>query len=252
MEFMDTDRVLRIALLAGEILMQSGTEIYRAEDTARIICKSYGVEAECFFMPTGIFISGYGEEKKTITQMKRITTRTVDLHRIEMINAFSRKINEEKISIEEAEKELHAIGACPYFKFSTMLLAAAFTAPVYTLMFHGTMLDALLAAAISMIIFLVNSGISKIGFFQFFSVFISGMIAGALAVFANNIYPVIHIDKVIIGAIMILVPGIALTNAIKDALKGDLVSSIARIGEALLVVIAVGAGVGLMITIKLY
>ncbi|MGE5677588.1 MAG: threonine/serine exporter family protein [Pseudomonadota bacterium] len=249
---MDTERVLRIALLAGETLMQSGAEIYRAEDTARIICKSYDVEAECVFMPTGIFISGYGEDNRSVSQLKRITTRTVDLHRIEMINTFSRKINEEQISIEEAEKELLRIKECPYFKFSTMLAAASLTAPVYTLLFNGTVQDALLAAMISTILYIVNSGISSIGFFPFFSVFISGMLAGALTIFANILYPMIHMDKVIIGAIMILVPGIAITNAIKDALKGDLLSSLTRIGEALLVVTAVGAGVGLMMTIKLH
>lgn len=248
---MDIERILRIALLAGETMMQSGAEIYRAEDTARIICKSYGVEAECFFMPTGIFISGYGADNKSFSQMKRITNRTVDLHRIEMINTFSRMINEEQISLEEAEKELLRIKECPYFKFSTMLAAAALTAPVYTLLFHGTMPDALLAAAISTILYIINSGISSIGIFPFFTLFISGMLAGALTIFAQKIYPVIQIDKVIIGAIMILVPGIPITNAIKDALKGDLVSSIARIGEALLVVTAVGAGVGLMMTIAL-
>lgn len=248
---MDTDRILRIALLAGEILMESGSEIYRAEDTARIISKSYGVTAECFFMPTGIFISGYGEDKKSISLMKRITHRTVDLHRIEMVNAFSRKLNKENILIEEAEQELLRISECPYFKFPTMLTAAAFTAPVYTLLFKGTMLDALVAAVISTVIFLVNSGISKVGFFQFFSLFISGIIAGAMTIFASKIYPPINIDKVIAGAIMILVPGLAITSAIKDALKGDLVSSISRIGDALLVVAAVGAGVGLMITIGL-
>lgn len=248
---MDTDRVLRIALLAGEILMQSGSEIYRAEDTARIISKSYGINAECFFMPTGIFISSYGEDKKAISLMKRITTRTVDLQRIEMINAFSRKINKESISIEEAEKELQKISEYPYRKFPTMLIAAAFTAPVYSLLFKGTITDALISAPISAVIFIVNFGISKIGFFQFFSLFVSGIIAGALTIFAKEVYPLINIEKVIAGSIMILVPGIAITSAIKDALKGDLVSSVARIGEALLVVVAIGVGLGLMIIIGL-
>jgi uncharacterized membrane protein YjjP (DUF1212 family) len=250
--FMDTDRVLRLALLAGEILMQSGSEIYRAENTARIISKSYGVNAECFFMPTGIFISGCGEDNNAISLMKRITNRTVDLHRIEMINSFSRKINKESISIEEAEKELHKISEYPYRNFPSLLIAAAFTASVYSLLFKGTITDALIAAPISAVIYLASSGISKIGFFQFFSLFVSGIIAGALAIFAKEVYPLINIDKVIAGSIMILVPGIAITSAIKDALKGDLVSSVARIGEALLVVAAVGVGLGLMIIIGLH
>lgn len=249
---MDTGRVLKVALLAGEILMQSGSEVYRAEDTAKIIAKGLGVDAECFFMPTGIFISGSGEDGKPISLMKRITRRTVDLHRIEMVNAFSRRISEENLSLEEAEKELLQIMEGPYFKFPVMLFAAAITAPVYTLLFKGTITDAIIAAPISVIIFLINSEISKVGFFQFFSLFVSGVIAGALTVFAKEVYPPIYIDKVITGAIMILVPGIAITSAIKDALKGDLVSSISRIGEALLTVVAIGVGVGLMITIGLH
>ena len=48
---------------------------------------------------------------------------------------FSRKIKNERISIEEAEKELHKIKAYSRRGFPLMLIAATFTAPVYSLLF---------------------------------------------------------------------------------------------------------------------
>ncbi|WDU83434.1 threonine/serine exporter family protein [Caloramator sp. Dgby_cultured_2] len=58
--------------------------------------------------------------------------------------------------------------------------------------------------------------------------------AAILTLIFKNLINAVNLDKVIIGSIMILVPGIAMTNAIKDALYGDLISSFARFGEALL------------------
>ena len=86
---MDTDRVLEIALLAGEII-QSGSEIYRAEDTARIISESYGVKARMFLCQQGYLFQAMVKIKSNFINEENYN-RTVDLHRIEMINGFFKK-----------------------------------------------------------------------------------------------------------------------------------------------------------------
>ena len=54
-------------------------------------------------------------------------------------------------------------------------------------------------------------------------------------------------DKIIIGGIMLLVPGLAITNAIRDTMAGDLVAGNARMMEAFFVSVAIATGAGTML-----
>lgn len=249
---MQTKQVMEIAALAAEILLSSGAEIYRVEYTAKSICKSYGIECECFVMPTGFTISCIGSENETLTYVKRVENRTMDLHKIDSINGFSRSLENEKMDYNDAIKMLKNIEKMPYFKLPTRCIAAGLIAFSFTMLFKGTLKDSIAAFFISMLIFKVKNDIESIGFFQFFEYFISGIIAGGTSLIAHKLFPILHIDKLIIGSIMILVPGVSITNGIKDALYGDLISSFTRLGEAIFIAIAVGVGVGVMLTFGVY
>lgn len=89
------------------------------------------------------------------------------------------------------------------------------------------------------------------GFFQFLEYFISGLFVGGLSVLAIKLFPGLDIYNIIIGSIMILLPGVAITNGIKDALYGDTVSSLYRVAETVFISVAVGSGVGIILTIGL-
>ena len=74
---MDFDKVLHIATFAGRIILESGGETYRVEETICRICAAYGIRyAESFVTPTGIMVSVYDENNYTTTLVKRVTNRT--------------------------------------------------------------------------------------------------------------------------------------------------------------------------------
>ena len=56
-------------------------------------------------------------------------------------------------------------------------------------------------------------------------------------------------DTVIVSSLMPLVPGVAITNAVRDTLQGDYISGSARMLEAFLKAasIALGVGIGVML-----
>lgn len=243
---METKEVLEIALLSGEILLISGAEVYRVEETIKRISDSYNVNCECFVMPTGIFVSSNGNGDGFVSYVRRIKGRSMDLHKIELINNFSRKVSDNPLTYDEAMKELEYIQKGPFFKLPFMLLAAGMTAFVYVLLFKGTLFEASIAFAISALIYSFQEKSKNAGF-QFLQLLIAGMIAGGTSIGMKRIFPVLNIDKIIIGSIMILVPGVAITNSIEDALYGDMVSSISRMGEAIFIAIAVGIGVAIML-----
>ncbi|MEF9951896.1 MAG: threonine/serine exporter family protein [Clostridium sp.] len=248
---MDTSKVLQLAMELGEILLTSGAEVYRVEETIRRVCKSYGIECDCFATLTGIFISteGTSEDIHSLTTIRRIKDRSVDLHKIELVNAFSRSLETKQLSYSDAMKKMDEIKKRPYFSFPIMLLAASFNAFVYSCLFGGDAIDGAVAFLISMTIFSLKEYMAKYGFFEFLQLFLSGIIAGGMTLLFKNFIPELNIDKVIVGAIMVFVPGVAITSGIKDALNGDIVSSSGRIGEAILTACALGAGVGIMLVL---
>lgn len=248
---MEAKQVLEIALSAGQILLSNGAETYRIEETIEKICNSYNLQCECISTAKGIIVSILIENDEKITSIKKIRTKCVDLYRIELVNSFSRNIENNPVPYEEAKNILKNIEGAPYFSFSVRLFAASMTSFIYTLFFNGTIYDALISAVISIGIYYMLEKISGVGFFQFFQYFFSGFIIGSFSLIAQRLLPFINKGNVITGAIMILLPGVALTNGIKDIIYGDFESGIAKFGESMLVITAIGAGIGTALSLEI-
>lgn len=241
---MEAKKVLEIAIEAGQMLLSNGGEAYRVEETIEKICGSYGLKCECMTISTGIFVSIMDGENEKVTSLKRIKQRGVDLHKIELINSFSRELQENPLEYEEAKKRLKEINDNPVFSLKVRLFSASMTSFVYTLFFNGTIYDAVVSTFIGLGIYIIQEKISKMGFFQFFQFFFSGFIIGGISIVIGLFLPFVDKNNVIAGSIMILTPGVAITNGIKDTLYGDFISGIAKLGEAILIISAIGAGIG--------
>jgi uncharacterized membrane protein YjjP (DUF1212 family) len=246
---MEAKQVLEIALSAGQMLMSNGAETYRVEETIERICNSYNLECECIATAKGVFVSVVDINNEKVTSLKKIRTIRVDLYRIELINSFSRSIKNNPVCYEEAEKILKDIEGAPYFSFPVRLMAASMTSFIYSLFFNGTIYEAVVSAVISIGIYFMLEKISKVGFFQFFEFFFSGFIIGSASLIAESLLPFVNKGNVITGAIMILIPGVALTNGIKDIIYGQFTAGMAKFGEAMLIITAVGAGIGAALTL---
>lgn len=248
---MQTAELMGIALKAGEIMLTSGAEIYRVEETINRICSSYGTECESFVLPTGIFISIRNEDASMQTAFKRIRQRTVDLNRIDRVNTFSRSLKDARLSREDAVKQLAAIESGKQHSFPARLVAAAVASFVFAMLFQGTWSDSLAAAVVGLLVYIMKEGFSKKGFFQFFELFSAGLVAGFLSIATVRLFPGLNEYKIIIGSVMLYLPGMAMTNSIKDAFYGDLVASFTRMGEAFLIAAAVAAGVAISLAISM-
>lgn len=241
---MEAKKVLEIAIEAGQMLLINGAEAYRVEETIEKICGSYGLKCECMTISTGILVSIIDGEDEKITSIKRIKQRGIDLHKIELINAFSRELQKNPLDYEAAKNRLNEISNAPVFSYKIRLLSAAMTSFVYTLFFNGSIYDAIVSTFIGFGIYIIQENISKLGFFQFFQFFFSGFIIGGISILIGLFLPFVNENNVIAGSIMILTPGVAITNGIKDTLYGDFISGIAKLGEAILIICALGVGIG--------
>lgn len=243
---MEQEKIVDIAIRAGSSLLQFGAETYRAEDTITRICKSYGLPCETFALTTGVFVSVAGQNGIT-TICKRIATRSVDLSKIAHINDLSRRIEKHSPTYEEVMQELDRILECKKYSNITIIICYALTAFAYSMLFGGNLNDAMSALVVGALISFIRLFFSKVSSFPFIEYFVSGFAVGILSSISRILLSNTNPYVIIIGAVTNMLPGVALTNGIRDLLHGDNVSGLSRLGEAFMVVavIAVGTGIGL-------
>lgn len=246
---MNTNELIKVAAEAGKIILENGGETYRVEETIYRICCAYGEKsAESFVTPTGIVIS-ITTSTNSMSIVKRIKNRTLDLEKIQKVNNLSRKVSCQWMSLEEFKEELDKINSTPRYSSITSLFFASLAASFFTLLFGGNVKDAIASFFIGALIHKTSSILGKYNVNSFFVNIFGGFIAALTA--ALSIYLKIgsNMDKITIGSIMLLVPGLAITNAIRDTIAGDLVSGISRAIEAFLVAIGIAIGTGLVIKV---
>lgn len=112
---MDYKKLVDTALLAGQILLESSAETYRVEDVMnRILDISNLEKTEAVALPTGLFITLDDPSINAITVVKRITKRDINLNNIAKVNAISRGLTSNNLTVEEAYERLVNINEVQY------------------------------------------------------------------------------------------------------------------------------------------
>ncbi len=138
---MNLNKLLNISTLAGKIMLESGAETYRVEETIVRIGLSFGVDdAESFVTPTGI-ITSLTKDSTTVTLVRRITSRGVDLNKIDLINNLSRQVQAQSMTIDELNTELINISQSDRYSAALTLFSSCAAAGCFALMFGGNIKD---------------------------------------------------------------------------------------------------------------
>lgn len=243
--------LLDTAVLAGEIMLCSGAETYRVEDTMYHILKTSEAESiEALALMTGIVATLNSPDMgQPMTIMKAVNDRTTNLNHIIQVNDISRRYCGGELTLEETYRKLKQIGGMQYCR-TLCNIALVGVASGFAMMFGGTFLDVVVTAMVGILL----AGIITLGQKLRMNVIIVDILSSmgiAVLAIAMKTYAIqtINMDTVIISAIMPLVPGVAITNAIRDTLQGDYLSGGARVLEAFLKAasIALGVGIGMAI-----
>jgi uncharacterized membrane protein YjjP (DUF1212 family) len=235
-------QVLRVAAAAGALLLRCGADVARVEDTVGRIARAYGVgEAEIYATPTGLFISLVEDQHTTV--VKRVVNRTMALDRVSAINALSRELAAKPIEPAEALKRIKAIEEqeAPLPRWLDVP-ASGLAAAACTMLVGGTLPDLLPAFLANLVV----QGGQRLTRWLRLPDALSDLIAGANAVacaMALHGWLGVRVGPVVAGGIMVLVPGIAFTAAVRDAMAGDLISAGARGLEAFMKAAALASGV---------
>lgn len=240
---MDYYLLTDLAAQVGHGLAISGAETFRVEDTIRRILRAYGIECEVFAIPNCLTISFEAANGKPLTIMKRIGFHGNDLDAVEQFNALSRRICRETPEVEVAVQWLEETqAACRRYSLPVYYLGHYLGAFGFCFVFGGTLRDSLWAGLLGLIIGLVNGFLNRLEVNPFFRTIAASFFMAAPAYLVASLGWMDSVDSSIIGALMILVPGLLITNSMRDIIYGDTNSGINRIVQVLLSAFAIALG----------
>lgn len=247
----ESHRVLELAMEAGRILLRNGAEIFRVEETVWHICEHYGVQGlDTFVLSNGIFITADDGEKTIYAKTKHVPLSGAHLGIVAEVNALSREIVEEKVSVDEAFQRLKKIEQMPRTSKPLQTFASGMGAGSFCYIMGATLTESGIAFCIGVLLHVFLMGVKKYNSSKVIVNILGGAFITVLTLCAINFLPFpLRMDKLISGAIMPLVPGIAFTNAIRDIADSDILSGTVRMVDAVLVFVYIAVGAGTVLSI---
>ena len=243
---MDYKLLLDTAVFAGEVLMKSGAETYRVEDTMyRILKKSNLKTVEVLVMMTGFVATLDDPAIDSLTVVRRITNRGTNLDKIDRVNMISRAFCGDQITLDEAFHRMKALWREQEVHFRSAITMAAITGG-FAIMFGGTLTEGAIAAIVGIIVSIVLTFCRKYKVHTFLeNIVCCAVMAMVIGIVVKSLPGRYDKDLLIISSIMPFVPGAAITNAVFDILHGDYLSGVARAAEAFVIAAAVALGIGI-------
>ncbi|MFC4798304.1 threonine/serine exporter family protein [Neobacillus sp. GCM10023253] len=237
--------ITEVCLLAGKIMLQSGAETYRVEDTMMRIARSFGSnDPQSYVTPTGIIFSLHSAEK---TKLLRITKRTTNLNKVIKVNNISRSISSGDMSAEEAYKILKSIEeGYPQYPMYINIAAASIASGFSLIMFNGGWNDFLPSFIIGGAGFTCQIFLDRLVNIKFFAEFLASLVIGLMSYLFIKVGAGHDLSNIIISSVMPLVPGLLITNAVRDLMAGHLVSGLSKGAEASLTAFAISSGIAIV------
>ena len=227
-------RDLTCALDVGEGLLIRGAEVGRVEDTiTRILTAKGARRVDVFTITASIVVTGHWDFG-ALTETRRVREASYDMTALTALNALSRDICQENLGPEEIAARLEQIYHGPAYPFFLTVLFYGLTAFIFSLFFGGSLLDAVISGGIGMLIRLMITALRTLRVPNLAATLLCAVVGGFLAHGLMGLGVPCAADKIVIGDIMLLVPGIGMTNGLRDMFTGDTISGLLRFSEALL------------------
>jgi uncharacterized membrane protein YjjP (DUF1212 family) len=122
---MDINRTINIAAYAGKILLESGAEIYRVEETITRICNSCGIlKVDAYVTINVIIISAESNYSETVSLIKRVKRSSQNLEKISRVNNISRHIKDSGYTLEDIYKKLQKIDSLKTYSYKLNIFSS--------------------------------------------------------------------------------------------------------------------------------
>lgn len=243
----ESRRVLTLVTEAGRTLLENGGEVFRAQQTMQIMAQSLGLqEFNVYVLTNGIFASaGSGPAE----EIRHIPAISVNLSRVEAVNEISRELAAGQLDLPGAEQRLRQVRSMPVYSDRVQMLAGALGSACFAYLFGGGPLDMAVAFLAGLLEMQMARLSRRVHLSRIFNDIVSAAAGTAAALLCSALLPMVNASAAIIGALMVLTPGVALVMGIRDFINGDYLSGTIRLINALLIAGSLACGVGLTYTL---
>ena len=245
---MDNSAHFLAALLdMGEIMLQSGAEVNRVETTITHMAQAYGfTKFDVFTITSCIIITAHEEDGNILTQCRHVKGYDTNLNKIERCNAISREYCENKMTVTELHERIKNVREEQTYPLWAYFLLYGMGAAVFTGFFGGGFMDMLAAMIGGFWVRIVQMTGRRLKVQNIVLTLVCSLASALLVVGMVHLGLGEATDKIVMGNIMLLIPGIALTSSVRDLISGDLISGMLGVCEAVVRAVAIAAGVALV------
>lgn len=237
------EKSLEIIMDIGEQMLLSGAEISRIEESVLHLGEALGAKrTDAFIITSNMEVSLHDEKGLSYTQTRRVSNIGTDIEKLHRLNALIRKICYGNITHEEIEVQLEKIKTSKAYPFGVILLAYGLISGAFTLFFGGGIVEAVCSVIIGFVLAFIVKGTELGALNKIFAKFFCSFASALLAFVCLKFGIVSTVDHIIIGNIMLIIPGVGLTVAIRDLFVGDNLSGALRSIEVVLFAFAIAGG----------
>ena len=247
MQKMQNIEELETVLYAGNLLLSSGAEIYRAEETMYRIADAMQIkDMDAYVTNRGIFASGNVPGKGIESRIMSVPDKELNIDKIEAVNELSREFCSNRMDLSYLKASLQNIANMGEQNVGEKILSYFFGAGCFSYAIGTSFRDSLCAAIIG----------SLVGFYMIWSKYriksrvLITIIASVLTALLSNLFVAIGLGSqlsfIIIGAMMDLVPGVAFVNSVREFSQNNFATGQTLLTSALLTCVSMASGVALV------
>lgn len=227
----------------GEMLLTSGAEVLRVEDTLTRLCRAYGFcRADVFTITSSIVLTVHHTDGRVFTQTRRITNRNTNLEQVAQVNALSRQLCASPLPARQVQERIQQIRQEKSVPAWVQLLAYAAISGIFTIFFGGTVFDGLAACISGVFMFVALSFAQRLHLNSILQYALVSAFTGLVAAGLTFLGIGSSAKNITIGNIMLLIPGVAFSTSLRDLINGDTISGLLGLVEAVVKAMAIAMG----------
>lgn len=233
----------------GFLLLRYGAEIYRVEESLIKMLQGLGYsDIEVFALPAYFSISCKLKDGNYYCITKRSIFHRINLDKLYELNDLVRRITNQEVDVNNIDDETMKILEKP-LNYKLILLGYIIAPSSFALFFGGDLGDMIIAGISGFLLYYVILILENLQVNSIFRTILCSMLLTIISLIAYHFSLIDTIEYSTIGTLMILTPGMAITNSLRDIISGDYSSGIARLAEALFVAVSIAIGAGIILII---
>lgn len=247
---MNYERILEGILDIGEAMLCSGAENFRLDDTLYRMCKSYGFERyDVFAIPSNIQITVKTPDGEFLTQIRHIESTGINYDRLDYLNNLARYVCQNTPDADELHEKFLEVMNREEQPLILTYAAGIMGGTGFAVFFGCGLMDALVAALVSLMIVFVGNWLGKRESNLLIYNLILAFLAEVVIIGMDFLGIGTHQDRIMIGIVMLLISALSTTNGIREMLQRDFISGLINIMNSILG--AAGIAFGIAIAMKL-